>query len=217
MRVHRALWVPLLTAACSGGPLPPATIGSVTPMVMIASQPTQVEVQVDVVLSTQVDYAGGTILVQSGLEVHVGPEELGSGTYPPGGLVQGTLATVLALGTYDVVADLEDGRRAVRHDAFTVVPGTWPSGYTVDPVGDQRSGVPFSVTLRATGTNGPTFEGNVLLGTSSGGEVSPAVSSAFASGVCTQTVTLTGAGQRVLTVTDIAGNSGQSAPFTISP
>jgi len=207
----------LVLSGCSGGSLPPATITSVTPMVMIASQPTRVEVQVAVELPAEVDYAGESIELQTGMRVSVGPQELGSGSYPPDGLVRGTLATILALGTYDVVAVLADGRRAVRHDAFTVVPGSWPSGYSVDPIANQRSGVPFSATLRATGSNALGFGGNVLLGTSSGATVAPAVSGAFDAGVRVETLTLTGTGQRVLTVTDIAGNSGQSAPFQLSP
>lgn len=214
------LRVPLclvVLAGCSGGSLPAATITSVTPMVMIASQPTRVEVQVNVELPAEVDYGGGSIELQTGMRTLVGPQELGSGSYPPDGLVRGTLATILALGTYDVVAVLADGRRAVRRDAFTVVPGSWPTGYTVDPISNQRSGAPFSATLRATGANASTFGGNVLLGTSSGAAVIPAVSGTFDAGVRVETVTLTGAGQRVLTVSDIAGNSGQSAPFLLSP
>jgi hypothetical protein len=207
----------LLLAGCSGGSLPPATISSVTPMVMIASQPTPVEVQLNVELPSQVDYAEESITFQTGLRTLVGPQEVGSGLYPPGGLVRGTLATILALGTYDVVAVFADGRRAVRHDAFTVVPGSWPAGYNVDPIGNQRSGVPFSATLRATGTNAASFAGNVLLEASGGAELVPAVSGAFDAGVRVETVTVIGTGQHVLTVSDIAGNSGQSPSFTISP
>jgi len=207
----------LLLAGCSDGSLPPATITSVTPMVMIASQPTPVEVQIVVELPSQVDYAGESITFETGLRTQIGPQEIGSGIYPPGGLVHGTLVTILALGTYDVVAVFEDGRRAVRHDAFTVVPGSWPSSYSVDAIGNQRSGVPFSATLRAMGNNAASFEGNVLLNVAGGAELTPAVSGTFDAGVRVETVTVVGSGQRVLTVTDIAGNSGQSQPFMVSP
>jgi hypothetical protein len=210
------LWV-LLGLGCGSATLPPASVSSVKPELMVASQPTLVAVQLDVELPVQVDYGNGSMAFQSQLQVRVGPQNLGANSYPPDGLVQGTLATTLPPGTYDVTVALGDGRSAALKEAFTVVPGTWPSGYMVEPIGTQRSGTPFAVTLRATGANATSFDGNVLLGVSGGATINPSVSGAFASGVRVEMVTITGAGQMVLTASDIAANNGQSAPFTVRP
>jgi hypothetical protein len=137
--------------------------------------------------------------------------------YPPGGLVQGILPTVIPPGTYNVTVSLGDGRTAVRQDAFTVDGGTWPAAYVIDAVGDQRTGVPFSVTLRAFGPGASAFAGNVLLGVIGDGTVEPNISSAFASGVCSQSVTITGTGEFTLVASDINGGNGQSPAFTVAP
>jgi hypothetical protein len=217
MKPRRAWLWGLLSLGCGSATLPQASVTSVKPEVMVASQPTRVAVQLDVQLPVQADFGNGSINFQSELQVRVGPQPLGANRYPPDGLVQGTLATTLPPGTYDVTVALGDGRSAALREAFTVVPGMWPSGYTFEPIDAQRSGTPFSVTLHATGANATGFEGNVLLGASSGFTVTPSVSGGFTAGVRVETVTVTGAGQVVLTASDIAANNGQSAPFTVRP
>lgn len=207
----------LLFLAC-GQSLPPVTIASIVPTGMVASVPTPVSVQVDAELAFQVDYGQSTVTAQAQMQVLVGPLELGTGTYPPGGLVAGTLPTVIPPGTYNVTVKLADGRTAVRENAFTVDAGTWPDGYFIDSIGDQRSGVPFPVTLHAVGRGPPSrFEGNVLLGVIGAGTVAPVISSAFTAGVCTQSVTITGTGEFTLLASDINGGNGQSGPFTVAP
>ena len=89
----------LLLLGCSQQALPPVSIASVTPAAMIASQPTRVSVQVEAELALQVDYGPGTVNAESLMQVLIGPVQVGSGTYPVGGLVQGTLPTVLPAGT----------------------------------------------------------------------------------------------------------------------
>jgi hypothetical protein len=184
---------------------------------MIASQPTRVSVQVEAELAFQVDYGPATLSAASAMQVLVGPLALGSGTYPPGGLVQGILPTVIADGTYDVTVNMGDGRTAVSHGAFTVDAGTWPSAYTIDPIGDQQSGLPFSVTIRAVGRQASNFGGNVLLGLIGDGTLTPDVTGVFSAGVRVETVTVTGTGEFTLTASDIADDNGQSAPFTVAP
>lgn len=208
----------LLFLACDQS-LPPVSIASVVPMGMVASEPTPVSVQVDAELAFQVAYGQSALTAETQMQVLVGPLELGTGTYPPGGLVKGTLPTVIPPGTYNVTAKLADGRTTVRENAFTVDAGTWPDGYVIDSIGDQRSGVAFSVTLRAIGRRPPTFqfEGNVLLGVIGDGTEAPIISDAFDAGVCTQNVTITGTGEFTLLASDINGGNGQSAPFTVAP
>ena len=207
--------LPLL--GCGNQPLPPVSITSVVPGTMVASQPTAVSVQVVAQLAVQIDYGQSELDVNTQIQVEIGPEAVGSGTYPAGGLVQGTLATVLAPGTYDASVKMGDGRTALSPGALTVTPGTWPRAYAIDPVGDQTSGVPFSATLRAVGPGASSFNGNVLLSLIGGGTLTPGVSGAFSAGLCIQTLVVTGTGETTLVVSDIAGGTGQSLPFTVGP
>lgn len=207
----------LLLSSCNQQ-LPPLSIVSVAPRQMVPSQPTHVGVQVDAELAFQVDYGVETLSADTVMHVKVGPLELGTGTYPPGGLVEGTLPTVIAPGTYDVTVAMGDGREAIKANAFTVLDGgTWPSAYIINPVGDQRSAIPFPVTLRAVGPQATSFEGNVLLGIVGDGTMTPLISGAFEAGVRVETVTVTGTGEFTLSASDIIGHNGQSAPFTVSP
>ncbi len=210
------LWA-LSLFGCGSQTLAPVSIVSVMPGGMVASQPTVVSVQVDAQLAVQVNFGQSTLALDTQMQVLIGPVLLGSDSYPPGGLVEATLPTVLAPGTYDATVEMGDGRTAVSHDAFTVTPGTWPSGYTIDSVGDQRSGVAFPVTLRALGPTAPSFEGNVLLSLIGSGTLSPEVSGAFSAGVRVETVIISGTGEFTLLASDIAGNTGQSPSFTVGP
>ena len=202
--------------ACSDG-LPPISIKAVTPASMVASQPTAVSVQVDAQLAFQVDYGQDTVTADGRMQVLVGPLQLGTGSYPPKGLVQGILPTVIPPGTYNVTVTMGDGRSAVLANAFAVDGGTWPSAYGIDAVGDQRTGVAFLVTLRALGPDAPDFGGNVLLGLLGDGTVSPTISGAFDAGVRMESVTVTGTGEFTLLASDVNGGNGQSAPFTVAP
>jgi len=213
----RSLLCSLLLVGCGSQSLPPVTIASVAPTQMVASQPTLVRVQVQAQLGVQVDFTQSTLAFDTRMKVFIGPLALGSGSYPPGGNVEGTLPTVLAPGTYDTTVEMGDGRRAVNRDGFTVTAGSWPSGYTIEAVGDQRSGIPFSVTVHAIGPGASGFQGNVLLNILGSGTLSPGVSGAFSSGQRVETVVITGTGEFTLLASDINGGHGQSLPFTVGP
>lgn len=223
MTARAALAPVLLVLGCSASTLPAPSITSVSPATMVASTPTPVTVVVDAELANQVDFGQGTLIFDTGMVVQIGSQRLGSGSYPPDGRVQGTLPTVLPTGTYLVTVTLEDGRRAVSDAGFTVTDGLWPGGYSVDLVGDQRSGVAFPVTVRATPPNAAAFGGNVLLDVTPNGNgngnatLAPSLSAAFDAGVLRQTVTVTGSGTVVLRVSDIQSHNGQSTPFLVRP
>lgn len=207
----------LLLLGCGDQPLPPVSIVSVFPAGMIASQPTRVSVQVQAELAVQVDFAQGAVTADTRMQVLIGPVQVGAATYPVGGLVQGTLPTILPAGTYDATVTMGDGRAAVSRGAFIVDAGTWPSAYAIDPIGAQRTNLPFSVTLRALGAQASGFGGNVLLGLIGDGTETPDVSGVFSAGVRVEMVTVDGTGEFILTASDIAGGNGQSAPFTVAP
>jgi hypothetical protein len=213
---RRAVVAALFVLGCSQS-LTPISIVSVTPAGMVASEPTRVSIQVDAELAVQVDYGQGTVTADGAMQVLVGPLQLGTGSYPPGGLVEGTLPTVIPPGTYNVTVKMGDGRTAVQPNAFSVDGGTWPFAYSIDAIGDQRSGVSFSVSVRTVGPRASDFEGNVLLGLLGDGTLTPTISGAFSAGVLTQSVTVTGTGEFMLLASDINGGNGQSAPFTVAP
>jgi hypothetical protein len=207
----------VLVVGCGSRALPPPAITSVSPTTMVASTPTVVNVQVDAELPVQVDFGQSSLIVDGRMQVLVGSQPLGSGTYPPDGKVQGTLPTVFPTGTYRVIVTLGDGRSTVSNATFTVTDGLWPSAYSVEAIAEQQSGVAFPVTVHANGPGAAGFRGNVQLRLSGGGVVTPTVSSPFSSGVLVQTVTVTGSGTFVLLVDDIDNNHGQSAPFRVRP
>jgi len=217
MRTHWRLMPGLLLLGCGSQPLPAVSISSVAPGQMVASQPTAVRVQVQAQLGVQVDFGQSTLAFDTRMKVLIGPLALGSGTYPPGGVVEGTLPTVLAPGDYNATVEMGDGRQAVSAATFRVTPGIWPRAYSVDAVGDQRSGIPFSVTLHAVGPAAASFQGNVLLSVIGSGTLSPKVSGAFDAGQRVETVVITGTGEFTILASDINGGNGQSLPFTVGP
>jgi hypothetical protein len=220
MRLRFTVASVVCVLGCGNQALPPVSIGSVVPSGMVASQPTSVSVQVIAQLAFQVDYGQDQLTADTGLQVLIGPLQLGGSTYPAGGLVQGTLPTVLPPGTYNVSVMMADGRTAESPNAFSVDGGTWPAGYSIAAIGEQSSGVPFSITLQAYGPvseYASAFGGNVLLTLVGDGTLVPEISAAFSNGMLVQSVTVTGAGEFTLTATDIAGGYGQSSPFTVAP
>ena len=73
---------------------------------------------------------------------------------------------------------------------FRITPGDWPVGYTIDMIGDQTSGIPFGVTLRARGAPDGGYGGTVNLSVP-GATVSPAISGPFSAGVRVEVITVT--------------------------
>ena len=127
------------------------------------------------------------------------------------------LASVLPQGSYDVTVELGDGRLATATDAFRVTAGDWPVGYSIDTIPDQRSGIPFGVTLRAQGPTAGGFDGTVNLSVP-GATVSPAVSGPFTAGVRVEVITVTvdRPGNYHLDVSDLGGRTGRSLDFRVS-
>jgi hypothetical protein len=212
----RFLWplLPALLVACSGGTLPAPTILSVEPSQRAASGSGPVTVSIDAVLPTAVDYGAESAAVDQRLSMNIGPRGFGPDRWVDGGVVTDFLPSTLPEGTYDVTVQLGDGRTATASNAFTVTPGSWPTGYTVDAIPSETSGVAFGVTLRAKGPNAPSFAGTVNLEVP-GATLAPTVSGPFEAGVRVETITVTGHGMHQLLITDLASHTGVSAPFLI--
>ncbi len=202
---------------CGPATLPDPRIVSVVPSEMRASDAAFVTVTLDAVLPFNVSYRYRQATVVPDLTLSIGGIQMGGTEYTSDGQLPIAVPSVFAPGSYDVVARLSDGRQAVAAGGFTVNPGLWPSAYAIDSIPAQRRGVPFMVTLRALGANGSQFGGTVSLATNRG-QVYPRISGNFVAGVRQEQVNITGVNnqQVILTVTDLALNTGASNAFNVN-
>lgn len=207
----------LLLAGCSGATLPPPTIVSVSPAERPASSSGEVTVTVDAILPTLADHGANTVTVDDRLTMTIGPRPFGPSRWADAGVISDFVASVLPEGTYDVTVELGDGRLATATGALHVTTGDWPVGYTVGMIGDQTSGVPFGVTLRAQGGTDGGYIGTVNLAVP-GATVSPSVSGPFSAGLRVETVTVTvdQPGKYHLDVSDLGGRTGRSLDFHVA-
>jgi hypothetical protein len=177
-----------------------------------------VTVTIDAVLPTLVDYGTGAATVDDGVSVKIGPRTFGPSRWVDAGVVTEFLPSVLPEGSYDVTVQLGDGRLTTARDAFRVTAGDWPTGYIIDTIPTQRSGVPFGVTISAQGADGG-YSGTVNLAISPpGAQVSPTISGPFGAGRRVEVITVTldgGPGDFSLVVSDLVSHSGTSLPFHV--
>jgi hypothetical protein len=206
----------LALAGC-GGALPDPTVTSLSPAEMSATVGTEVTIGLEGVMPLFVDHGSGVARVEDEVEVSFGSVPIGLARWTQERVTL-TVPTLLIPGVYDVIVTLADDRRASLPGAFTVTPGEWPTGYTVDSIDDQRTGVPFDIVIRAQGPAAATFGGNVLLSVNKG-NFTPDRTGAFIAGVRTETVTFLdapGSGV-VMAVTDLNGTSVNASPFRVEP
>lgn len=216
--MKRLLLASLLALGCGESALPAPEIVSITPASALASEASSVVVQVDGVLPTSLDYDRSSVDLNADVSLLVGTLAVGTGKWQPNGALVGNVPSLLAPGSYDVQVAFSDGRIGTLPDAFTVAPGLWPDRYTVEPIADQRAGVPFQVTIHAEGANGPGFHGNVLLHVLQAPGITPSLSDPFQGGDLTQQVTISQpASGVVFFVTDLDGNLGASGAFDVLP
>ena len=215
----RTAWLlaALSLAGCSGATLPAPTVVSVSPAQRPASSSGPVTVTLDAILPTLADHGLDTVTIDDRLTMKIGPRAFGPSRWADGGVITDFLPTVLPEGTYDVTVELGDGRTTTASSAFEVTQGTWPVGYIVDMIGNQTSGAPFGVTIRAQGGTDGGYIGTVNFAVP-GATVTPVVSGPFVGGVRVEvlTITVTHAGQYHLDVSDLAGRTGRSLNFQIS-
>lgn len=213
---RRCLAAILLASGCTGASLPQPTVVSVSPPERPASSSGLVTVTLDAVLPTVADYGAGITTVDDRLVLKLGPRVFGPPRWTDAGVVTDFLPSVLSQGSYDVTVLLGDGRLAIATNAFRVTTGEWPAGYTLDPIRDQTSGVPFSVTMRVAGAPDGGYGGTVNLSVA-GARITPATSGPFVAGVRVEVITVTVDDPRTvqLVVSDLAGHSGTSSSFRV--
>lgn len=215
-RLPRALAV-LCLAACSGATLPAPVVVSVSPADRPASSSGPVTVTLDAVLPTLADHGLDMVSVDDRLTLKIGPRPFGPSRWADAGVITDFLPSVLPEGSYDVMVELGDGRLTTATSAFQVTAGDWPVGYVVDTIGDQKSNVPFGVTIRAQGGADGGYIGTVNFAVP-GATVSPVISGPFSAGVRVEliTVKVDHPGSYHLDVSDLAGRTGRSLNFQIS-
>src|SRR5262249_58546597 len=129
--------------ASNGAPLPPPSIVSAEPAQRPASSSGPVTVTLDAILPTLVDHGTATATVDDSLTLKIGPQRFGPSRWTDAGVVTDFLPSVLDQGSYDVTAELGDGRFATAPGAFVVTAGGWPGGRTIRTIPTQTRGRPF--------------------------------------------------------------------------
>ena len=208
------LWL----CACGPAALPPPQILSISPSEMVACEGTTVSVDAELVLPTHLDYGQSEASANPDIALRIGPVQVGSGKYSPGGLLIADVPPTFAPGSYDVGLRVSDGRpEAIVPAGFTVKPTPYPDAYTIDSVTDQTAGQPFAITIRATGANAPAYNCTVAL-SSNHGTLAPSQSRPFLRGVRTEWVTIdTPHASVVVTARDDNGGQGSSNAFRVNP
>jgi hypothetical protein len=216
-----------LLVACSqpspGGPVP---LG-VAPRQGAPSAPVPVEISgVGFDASVKTDYGGGSGVVRAQFAARLVPWDGGA----PAELVNVALVSTtrltavvpagLAPGRYDLVVVDPTGRSGALPDAFEVA--TTAADVTalrIDPVGAQRAGIPFAVTVSAVDGAGRVvgaWAGSAALRDATGTAV-PSTIGPFQLGVARADVTvLAPRAANFLTVDDGAGHAGASNAFDVA-
>ena len=202
-----------------GGDLPPPTLRAVSPSAWDQGQAPVLFLELDAVLPLVADHGRKTVVLDESIRVGVGghePQVVVSFASAPGQW-EAPMPVGLPPGTHAVEVTLADGRSARLPDAVTIREATMPEGFTIDPVADQRRGVPFTLTVRATGPAAETYSGVVQLSLNQG-SMTPNVSENFVAGVLAQEVTVGSVGEGIiLSVDDGSGHRAQSNPFRVRP
>ncbi|HLL06361.1 MAG TPA: hypothetical protein VK539_37670 [Myxococcaceae bacterium] len=227
-RATGVLLLASLLGACEPGTLPSPSIVSVQPERVAEGGPSVLTIEVQAVLPITVDYHSRTAdLASRGMKLFIAGEETDAAFSQQDGKLIAAVPTGLAQGAYDVQVAMEDGREAVREQAFSVVPQTelrdedvivrgGLTGFQIDPIGEQQAHVAFKVTVRALGPEASGFQGSGLLRATKG--AAPLTTHAFSGGVVQQELTLEQPGGNiVLLIEDSLGNKGISNAFRVRP
>ncbi len=209
----------LAAAVLSGcaGELPPPVLRAITPASFDEGRTPALLVEVEAVLPFRADHDGQQVELDERLRLRIGESEVEAPLAVAPGQWQVVAPFDLRAGVHDAVVTLGDGRSASLAGAVQVREVVLPDGFTIDPIGPQRRGVPFAVTIRATGAAAPAFTGSVRISTNRG-TVTPELSDPFVGGVLTQSVTLGQVGNdNVISIEGPRGLVASSNPFRVNP
>jgi hypothetical protein len=217
------LWILFgwMLVGCGSTALPEIKILSIRPSQMVACEGATVNLELDAVFPTHLDYQKSGASVDLGLAVRIGSLGLTDAHLVRGSptvLLSATVPPSLAPGQYDVGIKVNDDRpEQILPNGFTVTPTLYPDSYALNPVHDQAVVVPFVITIRAQGPKAGQFNCTVAI-SSNHGSISPTVSGSFQHGFRVQQVTISSTHPRMeITVTDDAGHLGSSNAFSVNP
>ena len=228
-RATNVLLLACLLGGCEPGTLPPPSIVSVQPERVAEGGASVLTIEVNAVLPVTVNYHSGTAdLSSQGMKLFIAGEETDAAFAQRDGKLIAAVPTGLAQGAYGVQVAMEDGREAVREQAFSVVPQTelrdedvivrgGLTGFQLEPIGEQVAGVPFKVSIRALGPEASTFQGTAMLRANKARDTA-VTTAVFSGGAVQQEVTCDQpGGQVVLLIEDSLGNRGLSNAFRVRP
>lgn len=142
-------------------------------------------------------------------------------THVSAGALETRVPSGVSRGIYDLEIESPSGQRTVLTDAFQVVRSPrHVAGFRIEPVGPQRIGIPFQLSLTAVDANGGVvdgFTGHVTVeddtGTLTPAQLGPFVLGRFRGSVSVGAY----AAQNVMTVSTSDGATARSEPFQVIP
>jgi hypothetical protein len=207
----------LLLSACGSSELPLASIVSVTPQRVSASECVLLTVQLDRPLPVRLDYGKDSAELVDLTRVSIAERDIPVLSIEDQGRRLVTdVSAGLAQGTHDVRLTLKDGQQVVLPDALEVTAPLVLETFRFDPIVNQLRHEPFTMTIRASGQDAALFHGRVRL-RSNRGHLQPTWSAPFVNGVLTQQVTIddTGGNNVFIEMTDCAGRTVNSNEFRL--
>jgi hypothetical protein len=213
-----------LLCACEAPVTPPLEafrILDIEPGLQVKNETKSVTVRLDVEPRFHVDYGGQVarmleepvleISSESGVERVVPLDNyLGHGRF------QGWVASGLPEGHYALRVKLGEGREATLPKAYEVKP---PVDFWVEPIRNQHTKEPFTITLHASDPNGELFVGTVQVSiyTLDNTQIFTAVSGPFTAGVHEQPLTIDTSGEYLIVLQDELNRRSTSNAFRVLP
>ncbi|AKJ01256.1 hypothetical protein ATI61_11442 [Archangium gephyra] len=226
-----------LLCACEPYTSPAPNIVSIEPEEVVSGETATISLKLDAPLPVKVDYGERTATVVTPI-LRIGGQAVPLTHVEQDGTLQATLPGSLSAGLQDVRLELGDGSGSISEQGLTVLPlppamepwnadgGPMDPGegrhllvtaVRIDPIPDQISDVPFSITLRAEGPEAALFEGQVQLSTNKG-HLRPNLSNAFSKGLRQEQVVLDKPGGNVVLTVRVGSTLvARSNPFKVSP
>ncbi|MGZ3461409.1 MAG: hypothetical protein ACXU86_23200, partial [Archangium sp.] len=180
-------------------------------------KPQTVTVQLDTDPRFLVDYGSKSARMVEQPTLQIGPQTVPLDTYLGHGQLQGTVASGLEVGRYDVRVSLGDGRETTLPDAYEVKAGV--ADFWLESIGPQVQDQPFTITIHAAGSGAEHFEGTVMVSIYKDGVTTSSMQSgAFAAGMRQENLTIDSTGDNYLVIIDDGhGNGATSNSFRVDP
>ena len=213
----------VLALLCACEPVAPPLQGphilSISPTTQSSAQPQTVTVQLDTEPRFLVDYGRKSAQMIDQPTLQIGPQTVPLDTYLGHGQLQGTVASGLEVGRYDIRVSLGDGREATLPNAYEVKAGV--ADFWLESIGPQVQDQPFTITIHTAGSGSEHFEGTVMVSifnNNDGATLFSMQSGAFSAGMRQEQLTIDTPGDNYLVIiSDGHGNRATSNAFRVDP